>query len=155
MFKLITRPAIALVAATVVANAAPAIQSGHVTFVDDASGQILIDNQLVAMNADLAGSGLRVGDEVVLTANVVTAMLMETDLADATAPVDTTSGTEIAMGVITYANAETGIVVLNNSIVLNAYDDSEVAALRLGQMAETRFSEIAGIKFAEAITALE
>ena len=150
MFKLIARTAIAFVTATVVAQATPSIQTGHVTFVDEVSGQILVDNQLVAMTGELSNAGLRLGDEVALamTDDLATSAIAKSE----TLPVD--SSTQAAMGIVTYADAETGIVVLDNSIVLTV-DGSSLAALRLGQMAETRYSDIAGMKLAGAITVIE
>jgi hypothetical protein len=110
------------------------------------------------MTGELSGAGLRLGDEValVMTDDLATA-LIEPTVTGAIAksemlPVD--SSTEAAMGIITYADADTGIVVLDNSIVLTV-DGSSLAALRLGQMAETRYSEIAGMKLAGAITTIE
>ncbi|MFO1184789.1 MAG: hypothetical protein U1E56_08385 [Bauldia sp.] len=156
MFKLIAHAFAAIVLAKS-AGAAPDYQTGRVTFFDNASGQMLVDNQLVTLNGDPDSSGVRLGDEVDLirSQNALVAVLQPryTGAISRPEPVLAEPLDLSVTGTVTGIIEETGTVVLNHSIVLTL-DPSTAATLRLGELAQTRYHRVADRKFAGVMVIL-
>lgn len=162
MLKLIVRTFFTLVAATTFAEAAETM-TGRVTFIDPASNQLLVDNQLVELKGDLTGTELRLGDEVALVfeGDLVTAILepMSTgaivkeesmqEEAAAAMPAQQT-----VIGLITYISSEDRMMVLDSHMPLS-FEGTGFDAFQVGEAVVAQYNAVDGALIATALTAIQ
>ncbi|MFO1183659.1 MAG: hypothetical protein U1E56_02580 [Bauldia sp.] len=161
MLKLIARTVFALVTATAFAEAAETM-TGRVTFIDTESNQLLVDNQLVQLDGDLAGLSLRLGDEIalIIEGDVVTAILepmatgaivKEESMKEEAAVMP---AQQSVIGLITFISNEDRLMVLDSHLPL-ALEGDGFDIFQVGEAVVAQYNAVDGALVATALTAIQ